>query len=187
MNMRNFGLVEGRVTKNPVIFTNADGSRKIMLTVAAQDNFTDKEGKRNTQFVNLEGFVPASKNTNGVFDYIHKGDLIGVEYTVRTNNYTAKSGEEVYSQVLFIQLIDLKESKATTDARAAKNAEPSEEIEEPVPAPELPVVEETVAKKPAKKAKKAKPVMDNIEPVPDSPITDDIEPVPYAEDLPFNE
>ena len=133
-NIRNNGTVIGRPTKAPVVFTNKDGSRKVMLSVAVQDNYTGKDGKKNTQFVNLEGFVRADKQGNGVYDVIHEGDLIGVEFSVRSNNYE-KNGEMVYSQVLFIEGIDLLEGKAVTDARQARKAEAAA-AEAPAPAPE---------------------------------------------------
>lgn len=134
MNMRNFGIVEGRLTKDPVVFTNKDGSRKIMLTVAAMDNFKGKDGKKGSQFVQLEAFVSAKQTGNGVYGYMHKGDLIGLEYTVRTNNYTAADGTPVYSQVLLVQGADLKESKTATDARQAKAAEAAAAADAPAPA-----------------------------------------------------
>lgn len=121
LNTRNYGFVEGRLTKNPAIFDNADGSKKVRITVAAQNNFTGKDGQRGVNYVDLEGFVPAGRNI-GVYSHMAKGDLIGIQYTVVTNNYTGKDGQPVYGQVLRIQTVDLRESKATTAARAAKNA-----------------------------------------------------------------
>ena len=121
MNQRNFGIAEGRLTKDVVIFPNSDGSKKAMVTVAVQDNFAGKDGKKDSQFINLEAFIPAGKDSNGVYDLMHTGDLVGLEYTVRTNNYE-KDGEMQYGQVLLIQNVDLKESKAVTDARMAGKA-----------------------------------------------------------------
>lgn len=142
MNIRNYGISEGRVSKAPVTFRNQDGSVKVMLTVAVQDNYAGKDGNKGTQFINFEGFVRKDKvkvDANGkeqlgVYDYIHKGDLIGIQYEVRTNNYKDKDGKDVYGQVLAIQQIDLKESKNVTDARQAKAAET--DTDEAAPAPE---------------------------------------------------
>ena len=127
MNTRNFGIAEGRLTRDPYIAENKDGSRKVMLTIAAQDNFKSKDGTRKSQFINLEGFIPA-KSEDTVYNLIHKGDMVGIEYSVRTNNYTDKSGETVYSQVLFIQSVDLKETKKSIAARAG-DAQPEAEAE----------------------------------------------------------
>lgn len=121
MNIRNFGVAEGRLTRDPYIVENTDGSKKVMLTVAAQNDFKNKDGKRDSQFISLEGFIPAGKDT-GVYTLLHKGDMVGLGYTVRTNNYTDKKGETVYSQVLFIQTVDLRETKAAAAAHAAGSA-----------------------------------------------------------------
>lgn len=122
-NIRNFGIAEGRLTRSPKVFTNKDGSRKIMITLAVQDNFKSGEDKKKkSQFISLEGLVPAEKADNGVYEYMAQGSLVALEYTVRSKQYTDKDGKEVYDQVLFIQNVDLKESKAQTEQRMAAQA-----------------------------------------------------------------
>ena len=56
-NMRDFGIVTGRLTRDPDFHDNRDGSRKVRFTVAAQNHFTDKDGKRGSQFIPLEAFL----------------------------------------------------------------------------------------------------------------------------------
>lgn len=122
-NIRNFGIAEGRLTKDPAVFTNSDDSKKVMVTVAVQDNYKSKTtGERNTQFINLEAFISNKSKGLGAFDYMHKGDLVGFEYTIRSNNYTSKNGVAHYDQVLFIQSTDLKETKKAQAARANATA-----------------------------------------------------------------
>lgn len=117
MNQRNFGILEGRLTREPAIWTNDDGSRKIAMTIAVRDNFLSG-GERKSQFPSVEAYIPASKADNGVYDHMHKGDMVGIQYSLRTNSYKDKNGEDVYNTVIFVENVDLKESKATTDARA---------------------------------------------------------------------
>lgn len=126
MNQRNFGIMEGRLVKNPVIFTNSDGSKKVSLVIAVRRNFKNKDGKVDSDFIATEGFIPAQTKNNGVYDYIHKGDLVGIEYTLRTSRYTDKNSEEVYAQTVFIQNIDFKESKSVTQQRSSNANEPAE-------------------------------------------------------------
>lgn len=122
MNLKNFGLAEGRLTKDPVFLNNKDGSRKVKFTLAVHDNYKGKDGKYGTQFVNFDGFIRADKETNGVYDCLHKGDFVKVQYSVRSNNYKDKSGKDVFEQVLFIENLQFSETKAASDARAAKNS-----------------------------------------------------------------
>lgn len=130
MNMNNYGIAEGRLTRDPVILTNRDGSRKVKFTVAAQDNFKGSDGKHESQFINFDAFVRADKENNGVYDIMHKGDLVKVHYTVKTNNYKDKDGSNVFSQLLFAQEIQLCESKSVVGARRARNAADSEDTSE---------------------------------------------------------
>ncbi len=121
-NIRNYGVVTGRLAKDLAVYDNRDGSRKILMLVAAQDNYTDSEGNRSCQFIPLEAFIPANQKNNGVFGYIGCGDLISCSYTVRNNTYTDKDGKTVYSNVLLIEEVALLESKAAKEARqSAKN------------------------------------------------------------------
>lgn len=122
MNIRNNGILVGRLTKDVKMFQNADKSRKALVTIAVPNNYKDADGKQTSEYIQVEGFVPAEKS-DGVYAFMRKGDLVAIGYGVKTNNYTDKtSGEEVYGQVLRINSIELLESKSVTDARAARAA-----------------------------------------------------------------
>lgn len=141
-NISNYGQAIGRATKNPQVFTNKDGSRKVMLTVAAQDNFTSGTGddkSKKTRFIPVEGFIRANKQGNGVYDLIHEGDLIAVTYSVRNNNYTDAAGNAQYGIVLNVEDIQLLESKSVTDARQANKVAAAAAAEAPAEDAEVPV------------------------------------------------
>lgn len=118
-NIRNYGIVTGRLTKDPVFYSNSDGSQKVKFTVAAQDHFTDGEGNRGSQFLPLEAFIPASQKGNGVYGYMNKGDLVSCSYSVQNNNYTDKDGRAVYELALLVDSVALLESRASKESRQA--------------------------------------------------------------------
>ena len=121
LNMSNFGMCEGRITKKPVMMANKDGSKKAFVTLAVQDNFasgTDKE--RKTQFLNLEGFVPKDRKSS-VYEKLEVGDKVAIQYRVETPSYE-KDGEKVYKTALVIENIQFKESMAEKTARQARHA-----------------------------------------------------------------
>lgn len=121
LNMSNYGIVEGRLTKAPVVMDNKDGSKKVFVTVAVQDNFASgAEKERKTQFVNLEGFVPKDRKTS-VYDKLEVGDKIAVQYRIETPSYE-KDGQRVYRTVLTIESVQFKESIAEKTARQARHA-----------------------------------------------------------------
>lgn len=123
LNMRNHGEAIGRLTRDPQVFPNKDGSRKVMLTVAAQDNFKNRNGERNAQYLPFEAFVAAKNANNGVYDLLHKGDLVAIQYTVKTPSYTDGNGQTQYKMALVPENVDMLESKTVTSQRAEKNAE----------------------------------------------------------------
>ena len=133
-NLNNYGIIEGRLTKEPKILANKDGSHKVFITIAAQDNFVSGPKKeRATQFVNLEAFVSKDK-TKSVYDSMATGDKIAVQYRVETPSYE-KDGQTVYRTVLTVESVQFKESKSEKDARqaakvaASTTTEPAEQTE----------------------------------------------------------
>lgn len=123
INMRNIGFAEGRLVRNPQEFANKDGSRKVKFTLAVQDNFkskgTDGKAAKNSQFIQFEAFINKDRTGDTVYNLMHEGDMVGIQYSVRTNNYEGPDGKPVYSQVLVAENVDLKETKATVAARQA--------------------------------------------------------------------
>lgn len=135
MNTRNYGIATGRLTRDVQTFPNKDGSVKVLFTVAAQDNFRDRKDVRNSQFLPFEAYISAEsnkKNGLGVYALMHKGDLVTVQYTVKTPTYQGDNGETVYKTALVPESIDLLESKATTKARQESNSEAAQNGQPPV-------------------------------------------------------
>lgn len=125
MNQRNFGVVEGRLVRNPVFKDNKDGSRKVLLTVAARQNFVSNNNGNSgvgSDFIQLQAYIAAGK-TNTAYDIMQQGDMVGFEYTVRSNAYTDDNGTEHYTQALAVQSVDLKETKSQAAARRERAAE----------------------------------------------------------------
>jgi single-stranded DNA-binding protein len=125
MNIRNNFSLIGRLTQDPTVFDNADGSKKVRFTLAAKDNFAGKDGQYGSQFIPVEAFVSkenAAKNGVGVYASMHKGDLVGVTGQIQNNNYKDKDGVDHYDLVLHIETRDLMEPKSVTDARLGARA-----------------------------------------------------------------
>ena len=102
-NLNNYGVATGRLTADPFVYHNTDGSQKVRITLATNDNYKNADGKRSTQFLPFEAFIPAERNL-GVFSMIHSGDKISVAYTVKNNNYRDKTTNEmIYGIILQIE------------------------------------------------------------------------------------
>lgn len=117
MNMSNFGMVTGRLVKDPVTYTNADGSRKTKITIATQNNYRNSQtGEKEAQFLPLEYFTPVDRDDLQVFNYMYKGDKVTIQYTLKNVQYTDSDNRKVYNIVLQIENIRLDETKSSTHA-----------------------------------------------------------------------
>lgn len=133
MNLDNYGVLTGRLAKDPTVFENSDGSRHTAITVAVKNNFRSANGQFDVNFIDLEGYISAaqvetnkanSKPENGVYAYMHKGDPISVAFSMRRNKYNdQKTGETVYKQVCFVDTITLRGTKKQAGAEAAAEAQ----------------------------------------------------------------
>lgn len=120
MNMNNFAVLRGRLVADTTVFANKDGSSKVKFTVAVEDNYKGKDGKRGSQMIAVEAYT--KDYTKSPFSMIHKGDKVSLECSLRNNNYVDKDGKQVYSTIIFVENIQFEESKSVTEARAAENA-----------------------------------------------------------------
>ena len=111
-------MLTGRLAKDPLVFDNKDGSRKIKLTLAVQNNYRNsKTGEHEAQFIPVEAFIPADKQNLGAYDYMHKGDKITVQYVVKATRYTDVSSAEIYAVVLQIENVRLDETRTNTETK----------------------------------------------------------------------
>ena len=124
MNLNNFGIAMGRLAADPKIFENADGSRKVRVSVVCKDRYKSDGGK-GYQVLPMERFIAKGANL-GAFGLIHEGDLIEAQYTARSNIYTDDQGETHYGLVLMIEQIEIRESKTVTERRRASKQSPTD-------------------------------------------------------------
>ena len=117
MATKNQGTLIGRLSDEVKVVENKDGSRKVYTTVAVERDYKNEDGTRPVDFIQSEGFIPASRKGNGVYDYMAKGDLVAIAFSVRPNSYE-KDGEKVYVQKLIIEDVSLLQSKRKAEAKA---------------------------------------------------------------------
>lgn len=122
INANNFAKVSGRLTREPVFFDNANGSKSVKITLAYSEEFV-RNGKTEAQprYVELTGYVPEGKGL-GVYGFVVRGSKVSVFYEPFTNVFT-RGGKTVYEPTNEIKGVTLEETKAETDARRKRNAE----------------------------------------------------------------
>lgn len=152
-NPNNLFNIVGRTAAAPVKFApNADGSYGVGLTVYADNSFKSKKtGKRESEVVQLNGFVPkelAGQAT--VYDYINKGDMIAVSGRLGTDVYE-KDGETVYKPVNKIERIALHSSRKEQEARGITTGQANQAAQNQAPA-QAPQAAQNQAQAPAAQA-----------------------------------
>lgn len=107
-NPNNLTLIRGRLTRDPMVFTNKDGSRKIKATVAAKDDFKSRAagGDYTTQFINVESFFSAHTRGNGGWDYLKKGSYVNIVGHIKTNNWVDKTGHPQYGMSVIVDTLE---------------------------------------------------------------------------------
>ena len=66
MATKNQGTLIGRLSDEVKVVENKDGSRKVYATVAVERDYKNEDGTRPVDFIQSEGFIPASRKGNGV-------------------------------------------------------------------------------------------------------------------------
>lgn len=120
-NPLNYGSLIGRLASDPKTFDNADGSKRLLATLAVDDNFKNRAGERQTQFIQVEAFLPAGATLG--WDRTGKGDLLAIQYRVDTRPFTDANGEVHYPVRLVVEgTPNYLEPKSVTDARRTAEA-----------------------------------------------------------------
>ena len=132
INLRNYCIALGRISKIKK-FDNQDGSRKYLITVAVQNDYTNNDGTYGAQFIPLEAFIPKTWETDGIYGTLQIGDLVHVTYSVCNNDYKDANGNKHFGIKLSISHIQYEESKLAKEARRARQ---DAEKERNMPAPD---------------------------------------------------
>lgn len=147
-NPVNNGTVIGRLARDPKVFTNSDGSKKVAFTLFANRNFKNQAGETVADAIPVEAFVRKETDiTKTPFAAIHKGDQVAVNTSLRMDSYE-RNGEDVYELKVIINSITFMESRRVVQDRlaqrvnavevtneAAATADPTHEADAEQPAP----------------------------------------------------
>lgn len=120
-NPANFGVLTGRLAADPKFFSNSDNSATVKLSVYVRNNYKSKDGQVASQRVDVQRYIDASGRGAGVYQIIGQGDLVSINFAVKTNDYVDSSGQKIYGQILEIDNVQILESKSVTSARHNRN------------------------------------------------------------------
>ncbi len=86
-------LLVGRLTRDPELRTTQSGIAVARFTIAVNQNFTNRNGERGTDFINC---VVWERQAANIAKYCHKGSLVSAEGRITTRSYDAQDGTKRY-------------------------------------------------------------------------------------------
>ena len=82
--MINRVILVGRLTKDPEYRQTPSGVSVATFTLAVNRSFTNSQGEREADFINVVVFRKQAENVN---NYLSKGSLAGVDGRIQSRNY----------------------------------------------------------------------------------------------------
>ncbi|HEI7579625.1 single-stranded DNA-binding protein [Staphylococcus aureus] len=106
--MLNRVVLVGRLTKDPELRSTPNGVNVGTFTLAVNRTFTNAQGEREADFINVVVFKKQAEN---VEKYLSKGSLAGVDGRLQTRNYENKDGQRVYVTEVVADSVQFLEPK----------------------------------------------------------------------------
>ena len=98
----------GRLTAKPELRYTSSNTAYTRFSVAVNRNFTNANGERQADFINV---VAWRKQAETIARYFDKGNLIGIEGRLQTGSYDDKDGNKRYTVDVALDNFEFLESK----------------------------------------------------------------------------
>ncbi|MGS0654902.1 single-stranded DNA-binding protein [Staphylococcus arlettae] len=108
--MINRVVLVGRLTKDPELRTTPSGVNVSTFTLAVNRTFTNSQGEREADFINVVVFRKQAENVN---NYLFKGSLTGVDGRIQSRNYENNEGKRVFVTEVVADNVQFLEPKNT--------------------------------------------------------------------------
>lgn len=113
--MLNRVVLVGRLTKDPEYRTTPSGVEVSTFTLAVNRTFTNAQGEREADFINVVVFRKQAKNVN---DYLSKGSLAGVDGRVQSRNYENNEGRRVFVTEVVADSVQFLDTKGNNQQKS---------------------------------------------------------------------
>lgn len=112
--MINRVVLVGRLTKDPEFRTTPSGVNIANFTLAVNRTFTNAQGEREVDFINVIVFRKQAENVN---KYLSKGNLAGVDGRIQSRSYENKEGQRVFVTEVVADNVQFLEPKNNGQAQ----------------------------------------------------------------------
>lgn len=107
--MINRVILVGRLTKDPEFRTTPSGVSIANFTLAVNRTFTNAQGEREADFINVVVFRKQAENVN---NYLFKGNLAGVDGRLQSRSYENNEGKRIFVTEIVADSVQFLEPKA---------------------------------------------------------------------------
>lgn len=111
--MINRVVLVGRLTKDPEFRTTPSGVNIANFTLAVNRTFTNAQGEREADFINVVVFRKQAENVN---NYLFKGNLAGVDGRIQSRSYENREGQRVFVTEVVADNVQFLEPKSNGQA-----------------------------------------------------------------------
>lgn len=115
-------VLVGRLTAKPELRYTPQNTAFTRFSVAVNRSFTNSDGKREADFINV---VAWRKQAETISRYFDKGNLIALEGRLQTGSYDDKDGNKRYTVDVQLENFEFVESKAAREQSNSNNYEPT--------------------------------------------------------------
>lgn len=102
-------ILIGNLTKDPELTTTTSGTSVCRFTLAVSRRFTNSEGERKTDFINIVAFKNLADNCH---KFLKKGSKAAVVGNIQTRSYDAQDGTKRYVTEVVAEEVEFIDAKA---------------------------------------------------------------------------
>lgn len=118
----NKALLVGRLTRDPELRTTPGGMAVTRFTIAVSEPFTNRNGERETNFINC---VAWGRQADNISKYCRKGVLVSAEGRIQTRSYDGQDGNKRYVTEVVCDRVNFLTPKGEGSSPVAGDYAPS--------------------------------------------------------------
>ena len=117
--MINRVILVGRLTKDPEFRTTPSGVNVATFTLAVNRTFTNAQGEREADFINVVVFRKQAENVN---NYLSKGQLAGVDGRMQSRSYENNEGKRIFVTEVVADNVQFLEPKSQSKGQSQQQS-----------------------------------------------------------------
>jgi len=117
-------ILVGRLTKDPELRYTPNGVATCSFTLAVNRTFTNQQGEREADFINVVVWRKPAENTA---NFLKKGSLAGVDGRIQTRSYDGQDGKRVYITEVVAESVQFLEPKKDNQQQEQYNSRQEED------------------------------------------------------------